>query len=177
MYVKGVRLLAEHGVKNFMTYIMYNFEDTPEEFYWRMRTNIDLEDELNIRISGFPMKFVPIWQTKRHYIGKNWNWRYLRGIQCVLNATRGMISPKPSFFNLSFGNSLQEFLEIISMPDDFIIFRSKHETDAENWKNDFRKLSDNEKKILFSHFNENHNRTKYTENNKLNKVLEYYYRN
>ncbi|MBG0785963.1 MAG: cobalamin-binding domain-containing protein [Anaerolineaceae bacterium] len=175
MYTKGVKLLADYGVKNFMTYIMYNYEDTPQDFYNRISTNIDLQRECNIRISGFPMKFVPIWQTERHYIGKYWNWRYLRGIQCVLNATRGMVSPKETFFNISFGATLEEFLEIISMPDNFIIYRSKHKADAENWKKDFYKFTNIEKEVLFSHFNENHNRKKYTENNKINKFLDYYY--
>lgn len=157
-YRQGVKNLAESGLKNIMTYVMFNFKDTPEEFYRRLRINLDLSKEFNIKITGFPMRYCPTDDVDRHYISQHWNWRYLRGIQCILNATHGVISTNPSFFDISFGRNFNEFENIISMPDRFIIYRSKYTKEANNWKADFNKLSQTQKQDLFAILAQSHDR-------------------
>lgn len=175
-YREGVKNLALGGIRNIMTYVMFNFKDTPEEFYTRLRINMDLAMEHNLKITSFPMRFCPIDQVDRHYISPNWNWRYLRGIQCILNATHGVVSSNPKFFDLSFGSSVEEFKTIVSMPDKFIIYRSEFSGLANQWKHDFDLLTENQKIELFDILKIRHDTKQKVENDVpiINRVLKYY---
>lgn len=175
-YRRGIEMLAKEGIKNFMTYVMFNFKDTPQDFYRRLQINIELSEKYSIRISGFPMRYCPIDDIDRHYVSENWNWRYLRGIQCILNATHGIVSPKKEFFNLSFGESFDKFRTIISMPDDYIIYRSKNESLAHAWLEDYNALTEEEKSVLYNELSRKRlQKNESTEiNTKISRVLRYY---
>jgi hypothetical protein len=140
-YVKAVKRLSDNGFREFTNYVMFNFEDDPRDFYERIRLNVELSQELGVRITGFPMKYSPIAEVSRRYVAPEWHWRYLRGIQCVLLATHGLVSPNPVFFDAAFGRNYEKFLEILSMPDRYIIFRKKYIEEAGAWSALFRKLS------------------------------------
>lgn len=141
-YVKAIRLLAQNGFDEFTNYVMFNFNDDPADFYHRIRLNAVISIKLGIRITSFPMKYAPVDDVIRRFVAPNWKWRYLRGMQCVLLATHGLVSPNLTFFEAAFGADVDEFLEILSMPDRFIIYRRKYENDgAKDWKKRFRKLS------------------------------------
>ena len=60
IYVRAIRLAAKYGVRDLSNYILYNFNDTPEDFYTRLKINIDLCEELDVTIYSFPMKYCPI---------------------------------------------------------------------------------------------------------------------
>ena len=141
-YRKAVVLLAEQGFKDFTNYMLFNFNDSPKDLYYRLFVNIELNKTLGIRITGFPMRFIPISNTKRGFISKKWNWRYLRGIQCILLATHGLVSPNPVFVRFAFGRTYNEFLEILAMPDRYIIYRKKYENNGTtDWRNKYNRLS------------------------------------
>jgi len=175
-YRKAINLLQDQGFRYFTTYVMFNFNDTPREFYERLRINIDLSKQHNIKITSFPMKFVPIVNTNRYHISRNWNWKFLRGIQCILNATHGIVSPLGDFFNLAFGKTYEEFIQIVSMPDNYIIYRKKFEYQAELWKNSFSKLNIDELNDLHKIFDfHHHNAFKFkTKNEKIDNLLDFY---
>ncbi len=150
-YQRAIELMAEVGFTEFTNYVMFNFNDTPESLYRRLRVNIELSKGLDVRISGFPMRYVPINYVHRRYVSPGWRWRYLRGVQCILLATHGVVSPKEGFFNRAFGRSDREFLEIVSMPDRYIIHRDDYENNgADDWKMLFRKLSPGQKDEFLS---------------------------
>ncbi len=141
-YRNAVQRLADVGFRHFTNYVMFNFNDTPRSLYRRLKINLQLSRKLDIAITGFPMRFIPIDDVSRQYVSKGWHWRYLRGIQCILLATRGMVSPNRSFFAGAFGNSYAEFLETLSMPDRYIIQRERYkQNEALNWRKKFRKLT------------------------------------
>lgn len=145
-YRKAIERLATVGFPAFTNYLMFNYDDTPQSLYRRMQINIELSQQLGIRVTGFPMKYAPISDVHRRHVSEGWNWRYLRGIQCVLLATRGLVSPNPKFFYTAFGSTYDEFLEILSMPDRYIIFREDHANNgAEDWRKAFTKLSETER--------------------------------
>lgn len=158
-YRQGVKLLAEQGIKNFMTYVMFNFNDTPEDFYRRLEINFELAEEFNIKITGFPMRYCPITDVNRHYISPKWNWKYLRGIQCILSATHGVVSTNPDFFHLSFGSNFEEFRNIVSMPDPYIIYRKKFSDESKLWRDEFLRLSDEQKAVVFEKIKKYQNRS------------------
>ena len=89
-YVKSIRLAAKYGITDLSNYLLYNYEDKPDELYYRMKINIDLCDELDITIFSFPMKYHPVddseYFNNREFVGKHWNRKFIRSIQAVLNA-------------------------------------------------------------------------------------------
>jgi len=142
-YERAVRWAAQYGLKRLSNYVLFNYEDTPEDFYERLRLNIDLNEELNTHIYSFPMRYSPVGRVDRCHIGKGWTWRYVRGVQCILNATRGVVGIKKKFFLRAFGQNSKEFIELISMPEDYIMHRTEHEaTDAALWREQYRALSE-----------------------------------
>lgn len=143
-YTNAIQLLADAGFTRFTNYMLYNYEDSPKSLYTRMKTNIDLSQRLGIRVNGFPMKFIPMSDLNRRYVCKGWTWRYVRGLQCILHATHGLVSANPEFFRRAFGQSFNEFLEILAMPDRYIMYRDKYEYEtgeADEFRSDFRKLN------------------------------------
>jgi hypothetical protein len=141
-YETSVRWAASHGLKRLSNYILFNHEDTPEDFYERLRLNVELNAELETNIYSFPMRFSPLDRVDRKHIGPNWTWRYIRGVQCILNATRGVVGVKKDFFMRAFGSSPEQFVELISMPEEYIVHRTLHEaTDARQWREQYRALS------------------------------------
>ena len=106
-YTEALRMSVAHGLKDFSNYLLYNFDDHPDDLYNRLKINVDLSDELGVSIYSFPMKYHPIRKTddmeedyshNRDYIGKHWNRKYIRAIQAVLNSTKGKIGRGKSFF-------------------------------------------------------------------------------
>ena len=142
IYVEKIRLAAEHGIGTLSNYILYNFEDTPEDFYERLKINIDLNEEFSKKglkslIWSFPMKYSPIageFCKNRKYVGNHWNKKYLRGIQCILLATHGVVGPKRQFFEKAFGKDVNEFLKILTLPENFIIYRNIHSDNGDTAK-------------------------------------------
>ena len=130
-YVSAVRLAAKYGIKELSNYILYNFQDKPEDLYERLKINIDLCRELDIAIFSFPMKYIPLFGEEakhREFTGKHWNKKYIRAIQSILNVTKGIVAPaqkdiKTSFFDAAFGKNLEEFFDILYMPETYIIYR------------------------------------------------------
>jgi hypothetical protein len=142
-YRHAVRHLADVGLRKFTNYLLYNFNDDPASLYRRLRINAELIEELGVAITGFPMRFIPMDDVTRRHVAPAWTWRYLRGMQCVLLATRGLVSPNRVFLEAAFGSSLQEFLEILAMPDRYIIWRNAYRHNgADNWRVLYRGLSD-----------------------------------
>ena len=180
-YRKAVKLLANVGFEHFTNYVMFNYNDDPESLYRRIRINLELSQKHNIQITSFPMRFVPIDDVNRHFVSEKWHWRYLRGIQCVLNATHGIVSPNVNFVDGSFGKSFDEFLEILSMPDRYIIYRKNFQSDAEDWKSEFRKLTKSEKDeflVILAKLNKSKQKQlEISQNKKYLSLFEHYYPN
>ncbi len=147
-YRRAVGLLAGHGFDEFTNYVLYNYNDDPASLYRRMSINLDLSEKHGVRVTGFPMRYIPTDHVKRGYVSPRWHWRYLRGVQCVLLATHGIVSPGREFFNAAFGSDYHQFLEILSMPDRYIVFREEYKNDAADWRRRFRGLTAETKREL-----------------------------
>lgn len=140
-YRRAVELLADVGMRTFTNYLLFNFEDEPADLYHRLQVNRELTESLGVAITGFPMRFMPMDDISRRHVGPKWTWRYLRGMQCVLLATHGVISPNPEFLDTAFGNTLDGFLEILAMPDRYILWRNAYRVNgADDWRSRWRSL-------------------------------------
>lgn len=133
VYEKSIRTAVSSGIKNLSNYLLYNFEDKPEELYYRLRLNVDLCEELGASIYSFPMKYHPIndkeFFMNRNYIGRYWNRKFIRAVQAVLNSTKGKIGRGVDFFEEAFGRDVDEFMKILWMPETFIIYRRIYDAD------------------------------------------------
>ncbi len=182
VYIRAIRMAGKYGITNLSNYILYNFEDRPEELYERLRINVELCEEENVRIYSFPMKYHPIddprYFRNRDYLGRHWNRKFIRAVQAVLNSTKGKIGRGKSFFEAAFGRSLGEFFDILWMPEAFIIYRLKYDQNlAKEWRKAFHELSSEEgdavKKIIMQNdFREDILRQDMSE--KMRSVLQYY---
>ncbi len=150
-YINAIKLAADNGITNLSNYLLYNFKDTPEELYYRMKINVDLCEEHGVTIYSFPMKYHPIddpeYFYNRNYIGEHWNRKFIRAIQAVLNSTKGKIGRGKSFFEEAFGSDIDEFNKLLWMPETFIIYRRKYDANlrkklADRYKNRYDDESD-----------------------------------
>lgn len=190
-YEKAIRMSHAEGIKDFSNYLLYNFKDKPIELYQRLRINVELCEELGVNIYSFPMKYHPItgeYSHNRDFIGENWNRKYIRAVQAILNSTKGKIGRGKSFFYEAFGSTEDEFLELLEMPETFILYRfffkwlaDKHEASTVNWRKSWvecmSSISDNEKQqvleIIHTNVFNEETQTQF-HNAKIKKLLSYY---
>ena len=122
-YEQAVRYAAAHGLTELSNYMLYNFHDSPADLFARMRLNVTLNEELDIRIWSFPMRYQPTDRPDRGHIGAKWSRYQLRSMQLILQATHGVVSGAPSFFRRAFGDTWEEFERILLLPHDYIFNR------------------------------------------------------
>ena len=127
VYEKSIRMAADNQITSLSNYMLYNFMDNPKDLYQRMRLNIDLNEELGIRIWSFPMRYQPVTLKDRSHVGKKWNRYYLRSFQLMLQATRGVVSGSPAFFLRAYGENPSEFERLLKLPHAFIFHREYFE--------------------------------------------------
>ena len=127
VYEKSIRMAADNQITSLSNYMLYNFMDSPTDLYQRMRLNIDLNEELGIRIWSFPMRYQPVTLKDRSHVGKKWNRYYLRSFQLMLQATKGVVSGSPSFFLRAYGEHAEDFERLLRLPHAFIFHREYFE--------------------------------------------------
>jgi hypothetical protein len=133
------------------------------------------------------MKYIPLFgeesKDRKYVDGPNWNWQYIRGVQRILNVMKGAVMPNKSFFYRAFGESKEEFMRILHMPEKLLMSRGrdvKENTNETDWNLKFNDLTANERQELIDILCGNRKanqisiaQTK-TKNSKLKKILDYY---
>lgn len=152
-YKKAIRLGAESGITHMSNYLLYNGEDftgkghsyhadTPKDLYERMHISMNLQEELiektgnKVAIFSFPMRYIPLEDLKRGFVGTNWNPKYLRALQRMLIPTQGKGVSSRSFFEADFGTTAEQFVMYLAMPEAHLGWRGhfvqrKNEADEE----------------------------------------------
>lgn len=126
LYIEKIHLAHKYGINHLSNFVLFNYNDTPEDFYERLRINIELNEELGLSIFSFPMRFIPLdAKDRKHVDNPHWTAQQLRGIQCILHATHGVVGPKRPFFEKAFGRDADEFRYIIEQPEEIIFHREK----------------------------------------------------
>ncbi len=182
-YSQKVELAAKCGIRNLSNYILYNHKDTPEDFWQRLKINIGLNNQLKLKIYSFPMKFIPLDAKDRSFVDEpHWNWYFLRSVQRILNVMKGSVMPGEEFFYRAFGPNEKEFIRILHMPENILMYRTREETLIEKeWKNAFDKLTDNERKEMLAILCNDRTKAAFlsaytaTKNGKIKNILEYYF--
>jgi hypothetical protein len=128
------------------------------------------------------MKYVPLDAKDRTFIDEpRWNWQFIRGVQRILNVVKGTVMTGGEFFYRAFGESEEDFMRILHMPERILMSRGRVPgTDEINWKNKFVLLTASEQKELLSILCQNRSRRKLmgaikrNRNQKLKNILDYY---
>jgi len=180
-YINAVELAAKYDVKSLSNYVLYNFKDGPEDLYERLRINVDLNQRLGLKIFSFPMKFIPVFGEEakhRKHIGPKWNRKFIRAIQSILNVTKGIVAPGVKFFEAAFGRNIDEYFEILYMPEVFIIYRNKFEEAGltNKWREVYYGLSEDEREEAQQEIiqNDYNDVSKLSTNPKIIRFLKYY---
>lgn len=168
MYTQVMRQAAELRIRVLSNYVLFNLDDNPKDLYDRLKINVELNKEFSDKgyrtsIWSFPMKYSPIFgehSYDRKYIGKNWNKKMLRGIQCIMIPTHGVVGPKMEYFFHAFGSSHEEFERILIMPEKYIIQREKNTSmgNIRLWNILYDELSKEDKTLLVDFLCKNNKR-------------------
>lgn len=139
-YKKAIRLCANAGITHMSNYLLYNgvdftgkgrsyHADTPEDLYERMHISMVLQEELiestgnKVAIFSFPMRYIPLEDLKRGFVGTHWNPKYLRALQRMMIPTQGKGVSSRSFFEADFGKNAEEFVKALAMPESHLGWR------------------------------------------------------
>jgi hypothetical protein len=159
-YSQAIRYACEHGLKELSNYMLYNFHDSPADLFQRMRMNVAFNEELGIRIFSFPMRYQPTDLPNRSHVGERWNRYYLRSMQVVLQASQGIVSGSPQFFRRAFGDTVEDFENILVRPHHFIFNREWYERlggrgEFDSYMSQLRALSPNQRAALLETLSNN----------------------
>jgi len=154
-YVEAVDLAAKHGFTDFSNYMLFNFDDSPFDLYERLLVNIRLNEKFakgvkkrdGPQIYSYPMRYAPIYggpgrpgvnkhrdfvmdggDGRRDWLtSPRWTRRFIRSIEIMKGAAHGAISPTPSLALRTIGETPEEFLTNLYMPEVLLRERNKHE--------------------------------------------------
>ena len=127
-FQNAVTLMAERGYKNFIIDVLWNFTDSPEDLYYRLREHSRLTEELssslhrNVEVKAFPMLYRPIMEidTEKEYLGRLWTSSEKQGFWNLMNhgpSNNGCLSLGGlTEFEYWFGKNEAAFLKLINYP-------------------------------------------------------------
>lgn len=107
---KAVEIAKAYGYTDIRFDVLYDWDDTPEEFYHRL----DVLTELDCK--AFPMKFVPLESLNREHVGEHWTKNQLTAFNKIFGTgfSNGMIgngkNARQTFLK-TFGNNADKFVE------------------------------------------------------------------
>ncbi len=168
-YFKAMTRCVENGIYRFSNYILYNYEDKPQELWQRLNLNVNFcSQNKKLSLFSFPMKYAAIDYMDRNYIGVHWKKKYLKAINVILNVTKGVVAKEEDFFFRAYGRNEDEFIQILSMPDEYIRFRDFFEEQGLTfeWRSLYNKLTPSDKEVLINIVGESevqHDLSKYGE--------------
>lgn len=120
-FQKAIEICAAHGFREFSSYVLYNYKDKPQDFYYRMKTCALLSRRLKIICKSFPTRFQPIEEADegRKYIGKHWTKKTRGTFQAIRSVgfPGGVVSPSSvGEFEYWFGKDEDEFVRLLNYP-------------------------------------------------------------
>lgn len=153
LYTNAVNIAQRHGFKEFSNYMLYNEKDTPRDLYERLIINIQINqtwrDESGksaAAIYSYPMRFAPIKDDSPEHLNRSrdyvppkperdidyledarWTKRFTRNIEIIKGASHGALSPTPSLALRAIGETYEEFIANLYMPEELLRNRDKHE--------------------------------------------------
>jgi hypothetical protein len=105
--LRAICLAKKYSKKEIRVYVLYNFEDTPEDFYCR----IDLLNRE--KVLSFPMEYRKPTPSKTKFPGRHWNRALSRGLKLSLlfYYRKGMITESRKSFLSIYGKTSKKFVD------------------------------------------------------------------
>jgi len=114
---RALQLVKDAKIKaSFFAYMLFNFTDTPEDFWWRIMRTQEMVDRIGKTVYLFPQRYVPLKPVKKNsFIGKHWDEELLRGLKRVYTDSLHNFLPVTRSRNLYnyIGNTYDEFINLI----------------------------------------------------------------
>lgn len=108
---KAIRLAMKYKFIEIRVDVLYNWQDTIEDFYYR------LKEVAKAGASSIPMRYAPIFQTDRQYVGQHWTAREVKGVT-RMNPFKGQISTRNiKDFEYFFGRNAKQFKRLLNYRD------------------------------------------------------------
>ena len=118
--------LTNLGLYELSNYMLYNFHDTPSDLYARMNLNVELNEQLGIRIWSFPMRYQPT-DLRQVAHRRKVDTIPVASMQIILQATHGVVSGAPSSSNVHSAKDEAAFHDLLLWPHKFIFNRDWYE--------------------------------------------------
>lgn len=150
-FISASQTAINNGFTHFSNYMLYNWTDKPEDLWNRINIAVSLYNQSDTLTGfSFPMKYAPIYETDRSFVGKEWKKKQLRAINVITNVTKGVVAKERDFFEEAFGKNVDEFLEILAMPDEIIRHRHFFRDNGllAKWLDAYRHLTKEQKEEL-----------------------------
>lgn len=112
-YQRAVELCHKYKIsKKIITYTLYNFNDSPEDLWYRIK------EIILSNADAFLMKYAPIYSLNKKYVGKHWSEKTLRNFTNKIRklSSARVIIPSHNteqIFN-EFGKTANEFISILN---------------------------------------------------------------
>ena len=121
-FQRAIERMVKAGHRDFGIYALYNFKDTPEDFYYRLRECARLTEQLGVSVQAFPMRYQPILDIDggRAHVGPKWTAAQRSGFMSLLSlhSRCGQMSAKSlDEFEFWFGKSAEEFAALLAYPN------------------------------------------------------------
>lgn len=152
-YRRAVELAYKYGFTDFSNYMLYNWKDNPEDLFRRIHINIELNEHMQSdpkkkagKVYCYPMRYAPIDEKRgkdahkqRDYMEPlppgpidwlrqtRWTKRFIRNIEIMKGAANGAISTTPTLARRTVGDTYEEFVANLYMPEELLRNRNKHE--------------------------------------------------
>jgi hypothetical protein len=112
----ALHLVNKYNIKaQFFAYMLFNFTDSPQDFWWRIEKAQEMVDKIGRTIYLFPQRYEPFKALERNkFIGPKWTDELVRGLVKLYTSIHGFI-PITKSHNIYkwIGNDYEEFLEKI----------------------------------------------------------------
>lgn len=120
-----IKMMAKRSWFKFQYYTLYNYKDTMEDLYYRIKQSPVLKEEYNIEVTAVPMRYHPILDVAagRDYIGRHWNAQALKGFMTIIakhsisgqiSTVGGSVFSAIEEFEYWFGKDEKEFVRLIN---------------------------------------------------------------
>lgn len=108
---RAYNLILDEGINARMfLYLLYNFKDSPEDFYKRCRLIQDLVDKRKKQITIYAQRFQSYMSLRKNtYTGKHWSNTMLINLNRILQTQIGFLHVSPGFTDKILGRTYAEF--------------------------------------------------------------------
>jgi hypothetical protein len=108
----AIKLAKKYHFVKIRIDVLYNFTDTPDDFYYR------LKELMKLKVTAIPMKFAPLDKIDRKYVGKHWTRTMVRNFDRLNPYSQGKVCSRDiKEFEHFFGKNSEDFKKLLNYPN------------------------------------------------------------